>query len=57
MKIKLPKVKGSAILNGTVTILGIVGTVLSAKAERDSRSAMKKEIMKEVLDEISKKQK
>lgn len=51
MKIKFDATK---ILPITVTLLGVLGTVLSNKVDSDNRKAMKAELKEELLKELSK---
>ena len=51
MKIKIDLTK---ILNVTVTVLGVVGTLLASKVEANNRKVMKDELKEELLKEITK---
>ena len=53
MKIKKERI--SKALPAVVTILGIVGTLLSNKVEADNRKALKEELKKELLKELQSK--
>ena len=49
MKIKIDPTKA---LSATVTVLTIVGTLLTTKVQANEKAAMKEEVLKEVLDEL-----
>ena len=51
MKIKIDPAK---ILNVTVTVLGVAGTLLASKVEANNRKDMKDELKEELLKEITK---
>lgn len=51
MKIKIDSAK---VLSIAVTALGVAGTLLSNKVQANDRKAMKEELKKELLNEISK---
>lgn len=51
MKNKIDSTKALSII---VTVLGVMGTLLSNKVDMDNRNAMKDELRKEILDELSK---
>lgn len=53
MKIKMDSAKALSI---AVTVLGVAGTLLSNKVQANDRKAMKEELKRELLDEISKEQ-
>ena len=54
MNIKMIKIDPEKALSATVTILGIAGTLLSAKVQANERAELKEELMKEVLAELKK---
>ena len=54
MNIKMIKIDPAKVLSATVTILGIAGTLLSAKVQANERAELKGELMKEVLAELKK---
>ena len=54
MNIKMIKIDPAKVLSATVTILGIAGTLLSAKVQANERAELKEELMKEVLAELKK---
>lgn len=41
------------ILGVTVTVLGVVTTILQSKADDNNRKAMKEELKKEIFDELT----
>ena len=51
MKFKFDTTKALSI---GVTLLGVLGTILSNKVESDSRKAMKSELKDELLKELTK---
>ena len=51
MKFKFDTTKALSI---GVTLLGVLGTILSNKVESDSRKAMKSELKDELLNELTK---
>lgn len=54
MKFKDIKFDGTKVLSVAVAALGIAGTLLSNKVDSNNRKAMKDELKKELLDEITK---
>lgn len=50
MKFKIDPAK---VLSITVTVLGVVGTLLSSKVDSDNRKIMKAELKDELLKEIN----
>lgn len=54
MNIKMIKIDPAKALSAAVTILGIAGTLLSAKVQANERVELKEELMKEVLAELKK---
>ena len=52
MKFKFDTAKALSI---TVTVLSVAGTLLSNKVDSDNRKAMKAELKRELLKELSKK--
>ena len=51
MKNKIDSTKALSII---VTVLAVMRTLLSNKVDMDNRNAMKDELRKEILDELSK---
>ncbi len=50
MNIKIDPTKA---LNVTVTLLTVVGTLLSTKAQANEKAAMKEEVLKEVMEKLN----
>lgn len=48
------KFDGAKALSIGVTVLGVVGTLLSSKVDSNNRKAMKNELKDELLKELSK---
>lgn len=47
------KIDPAKILSTTVTVLGVVGMLLSNKAEENAKKKMKEDLKKEILEDIS----
>ncbi len=50
---KFPKIDPAKALSVGVTVLGLVGTLLTNKVEANNRKAMKEEILDELKKEIA----
>ena len=51
----LSKIDGAKVLSVGVTVLGLVGTLLSSKVDSNNRKAMKDQLKEELLRELSSK--
>lgn len=49
------KIDAGKVLGLTITVLGVVGTILSGKADEYNRKAMKDEIKQELIKELTSK--
>ena len=49
------KIDGAKVLSVSVTVLGVLGTVLASKVDSNNRQAMKNQLKEELLQELSKK--
>lgn len=50
------KIYGTKFLSIVVTVLGVIGTILSSKVHDNEQKAMKAELKDELLKELSNKQ-
>lgn len=49
------KIDGAKVLSVGVTLIGVIGTVLSSKVDSNNRKIMKDQLREELLQELSKK--
>lgn len=48
------KINSSKLLTAAVAAVGLIGTILSSKQDSVNREQMKKELMDEIMSELSK---